>query len=32
MKKLEISAYTIEDAKIEAFKQGITVMYDITSY
>lgn len=30
MRKLEIQAYTLDEAKIEAFKQGITVVQDAT--
>lgn len=31
MKKLELQAYGIEDAKMQAFKEGITVIADATS-
>lgn len=31
MRKLEISAYTIDEAKVKAFEQGITVIEDATS-
>nr|UVX58493.1 MAG: hypothetical protein [Bacteriophage sp.]DAJ36150.1 MAG TPA: hypothetical protein [Caudoviricetes sp.] len=30
MRKLEIQAYTLDEAKIDAFKQGITVVQDAT--
>ena len=30
MKKLEISAYSSEEAKLQAYKDGITVIYDAT--
>ena len=30
MRKLEIQAYTLDEAKINAFKQGITVVQDAT--
>lgn len=30
MRKLEISAYTIDEAKVKAFEQGITVIEDAT--
>lgn len=31
MKKLEISAYSSEEAKLQAYKEGITVIYDATT-
>lgn len=31
MRKLEISAFNIEEAKIKAFQEGITVVYDATA-
>nr|DAE20100.1 MAG TPA: hypothetical protein [CrAss-like virus sp. ctYsL76] len=30
MRKLEIQAYDIDDAKIKAFQEGITVIQDAT--
>ena len=30
MRKLEIQAYTLDEAKIKAFEEGITVIYDAT--
>lgn len=30
MKKLEIHAYDMEDAKMQAFQEGITVIMDAT--
>jgi hypothetical protein len=30
MKRLEIRAYNLEDAKVKAFEQGITVIKNVT--
>lgn len=32
MIRLEISAYSLDEAKMEAYKQNVTVLHDITSH